>query len=413
MTEPMANDPQTPLVEPPASRDKITSAGMTPEQLAEANHYGQSQSSCSRIDRCIGLAFLLIALAAAWPLDSELQSWRCLAESRSLRLGALFLIITATRLVLSFPFSFYSGYILEHRFGFSTLSPVRWFWRYLLANVLAVTLGLLLVVALYLTIWTVGAWWWLPAAGVFFVVSVAIGQLTPVLILPLFYKIESLDTPDLAARIHSLVEGTGLSIDGVYRIALSDETVKVNAMLAGLGRTRRVLLGDTLLGCFTPDEVAVILAHEVGHHVFRHIPKNLLLGLLYSAASFWFADYLLADCMGQIEYDVLPVATLPLLLLARRIMDSLLRPLDNAIRRHQERQCDLYALERTRRPDAFISAFSKLAQRNKTTPRLARLNVIFSHGHPPIGERLAMAQQWQIASCDDRRPQTLDETGDG
>ena len=135
-----------------------------------------------------------------------------------------------------------------------------------------------MMLGLYWLIWTAGGWWWLAAAGLFFLVSVALGQLLPVLILPLFYKIERLDQPELAARIARLAEGTGLSIEGVYRMALSDETVKANAMLAGLGRTRRVLLGDTLLDAFSPDEIEVILAHEIGHHVFGHIRKMIVGG---------------------------------------------------------------------------------------------------------------------------------------
>ena len=149
------------------------------------------------------------------------------------------------------------------------------------------------MLGLFWLIWTTHGWWWLAAAGAFFLVSVLLGQLVPVLILPLFYKIEKLDAPELAERIGRLAEGTGLSIEGVYRMALSDETVKANAMLAGLGRTRRVLLGDTLLDGFTPDEIEVIFAHEIGHHVFRHIRKMILAGVLASAAGFWVCDRLL------------------------------------------------------------------------------------------------------------------------
>ena len=135
--------------------------------------------------------------------------------------------------------------------------------------------SLALVLGLYWLIWTTGGWWWLAAAAAFFVVSIVLGQLAPVLILPLFYRIEKLDAPELTDRIARLAEGTGLSIEGVYRMDLSDETVKANAMLAGLGRTRRVLLGDTLLNGFSPDEIEVIFAHEIGHHVFRHIRKMI------------------------------------------------------------------------------------------------------------------------------------------
>ena len=150
-----------------------------------------------------------------------------------------------------------------------------------------------MVLGLYWLIWTAGGWWWLAAAGAFFVVAIVLGQFAPVLILPLFYQIEKLDAPELTDRMARLAQGTGLSIEGVYRMDLSDETVKANAMLAGLGRTRRVLLGDTLLAGFLPEEIEVIFAHEIGHHVFHHIRKMMPGGLVYSVAGFWFCDRLL------------------------------------------------------------------------------------------------------------------------
>ena len=124
--------------------------------------------------------------------------------------------------------------------------------------------------------------------------AVVLSRIAPVVILPLFYKIEKLDAPELADRISRLAAGTGLSIEGVYRMDLSAETVKANAMLAGLGRTRRVLLGDTLVQGFSPDEIEVVFAHEIGHHVLHHIRKTIALGVVFSAAGFWICDRLLA-----------------------------------------------------------------------------------------------------------------------
>jgi STE24 endopeptidase len=234
------------------------------------------------------------------------------------------------------------------------------------------------------------------AAAAFFLVSIVLGQLAPVLILPLFYRIEKLDVPELTDRIARLAAGTGLSIEGVYRMDLSAETVKANAALAGLGRTRRVLLGDTLLSGFQPDEIEVIFAHEIGHHVFRHIRKMIVAGVLYSAAGFWLCDRLLAAWVGRggqgVDYAKLPVYTLPMLLLILMVFAMVLEPLQNVVSRRFERQCDRYALERTGLKDAYISAFRKLARLNKDDPSPHWLDVLLFHSHPPVAERLAMAE---------------------
>ena len=281
------------MPQPGRQADATDHYGMTPEQRAEAQHYGRLELGCGLADKALDLIFLaVVAVAVARPLDGFLRGFSWLQHD-SLRLLAMLLVVTAAHLCVSFPLSFYAGHVLEHRFHLSTLSFRGWLWRYVKRNGLAVALGMPLILGLFWLIWTTHGWWWLLAAGAFFLVSILLGQLMPVLILPLFYKIEKLDAPELTQRIARLAEGTGLSIQGVYRMALSNETVKANAMLAGLGRTRRVLMGDTLLDGFTPDEIEVIFAHEIGHHVFHHIRKMILAGILFSAAGFWVCDRLL------------------------------------------------------------------------------------------------------------------------
>ena len=373
-------------------------AGMTDGELAEAKRYGRLELICTLVDKAIDTVYLaLAALLLARPLDAWLQTYPLLEENWSLRLAALFLIVTGLHIAVSFPLSFYSGHVLEHKFQLSTQTFGRWRWRYVKRNLLSMALLLCVVLGLYWLIWTLGCWWWLAAAGAFFIVSVILGQLTPVLILPLFYRIEKLDSPELTERISRLAEGTGLSIEGVYRMDLSAETVKANAMLAGLGHTRRVLFGDTLLDSFQPDEIEVIFAHEIGHHVFSHIWKIMVASLFYSAAGFLVCDRLLAAWVssggGTIDYTRLPVYTLPLMLLILTLMAMLFEPLQNAVSRHFERQADRYALERTGLNDAYRSAFRKLAKLNKDDPTPHWLDVLLFHSHPPVAQRLAMAEE--------------------
>jgi STE24 endopeptidase len=368
-------------------------AGMNAQQLSEAKQYGRIGLACQIADKLLDVAFLAVmALLFARPVDD----W--LAErigSSTARLAALYGITVGLHLLISLPLSFYSGYVVEHQFGLSRLSFGRWLRRYALANSLALAFGLLLFIGLYWVIWTTGPWWWLIAAGLFLLVSVVLGQLFPVLILPLFYKVERLERPELADRIKRLAGPANLAIEGVYLLGLSVETVKANAMLAGIGRTRRVLLGDTLLDEFTPDEIEVIFAHEVGHHAYHHIWKLVGGGVLFTVLGLFLTDRLVMLWARRVDsavtYENLPVYTLPLLMLCVTLFGMLLEPLRNAVSRRFERQCDRYALDTTGLRAAYISAFEKLAKLNKDDPDPHPVEVFLFHDHPPISERLAMA----------------------
>jgi STE24 endopeptidase len=368
---------------------------MTPEQLAEAREYGRLELVCDLADKAIDLAYLsLFAFFAAIPIDNWLAQF---VERDWLRWGAMFLLVTLGHLIVSFPLSYYAGHSLEHRFGLSKLTFRGWIWRYLKRNALAIVFGLLLMLAVFGVIRWTGPWWWLVAAGGSFLVSVVIAQLAPVLIMPLFYKIERIDKPELAERMQRLAHGTGLTIEGVYRMDMSRETVKANAMLAGLGRTRRVIMGDTLLDGFSPDEIEVIFAHEIGHHVHRHIPKLIAAGIAFMLAGFWACDFVLQIWMqqtiGAVDYAALPVSSLPVLLLSLTAFSLLLEPVQNVLSRRYERQCDRYAIRRTGLREAYLSAFRKLAVLNKDDPCPNPIAVFLFHSHPPIAERLAMAEE--------------------
>jgi STE24 endopeptidase len=310
-----------------------------------------------------------------------------------LRLLALFGIVIGLHILVSLPLSFYSGYVVEHQFGLSNQTIRRWLRNWALGNVLAVLLGAVLNTGLFWIIWNTGHYWWLIAAAAFFVVSVVLGQLAPVLIVPLFYKVERIDNADLLDRMTRLAQNTGLTIEGVYRLGLSADTSKANAMLAGLGRTRRVLMGDTLLKKLSPDEIEVIFAHEIGHHVHRHIPKMIATGVVISGLGFWLIDRVLVWWDGIPTAAAAPTSSLPLVMFTLTAFMLVLAPLQNAISRHFERQCDRYALTRTQNAPAYRSAFTKLAKLNKADMEPNPIEVILLHSHPPIAKRLAMADR--------------------
>ncbi len=371
-----------------------SAAELTPEELAENRRYGQIQLLCDLADRAIDLAFLaLMAFLVAPHIRVAMDD---IFPIDTVRLLSYFLLTTALHVVVSLPLSYYSGHVLEHQFALSNLTPYSWLLRYFKQLGLYIVMMGLMFVGLYWVIWLFGEWWWMVGAVAFFVVNVLVGQLAPVLVLPLFYKIERINLPELTERLERVAAGTGLSIEGVYRMDLSVETKKANAMLAGFGRTRRVLLGDTALANFTPDEIEVVFAHEIGHHVHRHISKIMLIGLFSSAAGFWTCDRVAMAWARQfdpaVDYATFPVFTLPLMMLALRMFTLLLEPAVNTLSRHFERQSDRYALARTGLQGAYVSAYRKLARMNKDNPHPHSLEVFLFHSHPPMSERLAMAE---------------------
>ena len=393
--------PETKSLSDPEASSDIGEVGesMTPEELAEAKALGQRELFCELAGRVIDLIFLTaVALLLGRP-DSWLMKWIAGDYPVTFQVALFMVLLLAGNMLISFPFSFYAGHVLQHRYQLSRQSFRKWFWRWGKRNLLEVAFAVVLIPGLYWLIWLCHDWWWLVAAAGFFLLSVILGQLAPVLILPIFYKVKPLDegerTDEIKERLHRISAGTGIAVEGVFRMEMSAETSKANAMLAGLGKTRRILIGDTLLDHFTVDEIEVIFAHEIGHHVHRHIWKLICFGGLYSLVGFYVCNWMLGLWIelngAAIDYANFPIYTLPLLLLVITLFSTSLEPLQNALSRHFERQADRYALEQTSFREAYQSAFRKLARQNKDDPSPNRLEVILFHSHPPIAERLALA----------------------
>lgn len=308
------------------------------------------------------------------------------------RLISMAAIIAISLEAATAPIDFWSSYIVEHQHGLSTQTLTAWIFRRLKGYAVGGVIGILLVCGLYAVLWQTGEYWWLFATAGWLVATLVLGRILPVVILPLFYRFHRTEDSALLERLRKLCAGTGLTVEGIYTLHLSDETRKANAALAGLGKTRRVLLGDTLLNTFTPEEIEVVFAHEVGHHVHRHLIKMIAYRVVLTLAGFWLVDRLLRTLAPALGYEGLTdPAALPLVLLVLTVFGLILSPLGNALSRFFEVQCDTYALERTRRPDAFRSAFTKLARMNKADPDPHPAVVWLFYDHPPIRERLALA----------------------
>jgi STE24 endopeptidase len=382
----------------------VIEANPTTETVAEAEQERDLQPASAEVKRyqrqklwaglaSLAITLLVLAIWALW-LAPRIDPWLTAAVGTSqwLRLILWGFLVAASLESATLPLAFWSSFVLEKRHGLSTQSLAGWIWKQVKGWLIGGPLGLGLLLGLYALLWYGSTYWWLWAALGWLVVTVVLGQLLPVIVLPLFYKVTRLDDAPLVERLHRLATGTGLNVEGVYRLHLSAETRKANAALAGLGRTRRVLLGDTLLDRFSPEEIEVVFAHEVGHHVHRHLPKLIAANVFIAAIGLWIVDSVLhyfSTALGYASFD--DPAALSLLVLVLMLFGLPVGPLVNAVSRFFERQCDQYALKRTKNPSAYRSAFTKLAAMNKSDPDPHPLVVWLYHDHPPIRERLAMA----------------------
>jgi STE24 endopeptidase len=343
----------------------------------------------------LGIGFLIALVVTGASAALRAYAASMTGSSFVMTLVLYVLLVGLINEAISLPFAFYEGVTLERRYGLSTQTTTRWWVDHLKAGLVALVFALIAA----LIICSLVRWdpdrWWLLSAAVFTIILVGLVQLAPVLLLPLFYEFKPLDREALVRRLVALAERAGARVMGVFEWRLSDKTRKANAALAGIGQTRRIIISDTLLAEHSDDEIEVILAHELAHHVHRDIWKGIALETGLIAIGFYLSDVVLtrfATSFGLTGKG--DIAALPLLLLAAAAVSLALMPLANALSRAHERRADRYALEMTRNVPAFVSAMKRLGAQNLAEEHPSRLVQILFYTHPPISARIDAAQAW-------------------
>ncbi len=327
-------------------------------------------------------------LVSAWGPFSD--PW-LLIPAFAVVLGGIFMLI-------DLPLSYYGGFILPHRFDQSTQTLRDWLTDQVKGVLVAGPLGLLLLELLYLALRATGGLWWLWAAGGLLVFNVLLANLAPVLIMPLFNKYVPLgeEQRDLAERLLRLAERAHTKVRGVYKFDMSRRTKAANAAVTGIGNTRRIILGDTLLNEFTPDEIETVLAHELGHQVHRDILFLIAFGTTSTLVGLFLASLAMNWAVRAFGFaGISDIAGLPALGLTLGIYGLLTMPLDNAVSRWREGMADGYALEATGKAEAFASAFVRLANQNLGEVDPEEWVVFLFHSHPPLGARIKAARNWR------------------
>jgi STE24 endopeptidase len=298
------------------------------------------------------------------------------------------------------------GYELERRYDLSRQSLRGWLVDHLKASALGFVLACGAALVVYQAMaWTPALWWLL--AGLTMAVMVAgLATLAPVLVLPLFFRFTPMTRPSLVERLERLAARSGTRVVGVYEWALGDKSARANAALTGLGSTRRILVSDTMLADYSDDEIEVVLAHELGHHVHRDIWRAIALEAGLVLLVFAATDVVLR-ALGPALGVTAPtdLAGMPLLALTAGAVSLAVTPLGLALSRRHERRADRFALELTSNPEAFISAMRRLGAQNLAEDRPSRLVQWLFHSHPPLSERLAFARSWRATREPERASQ--------
>ena len=222
-----------------------------------------------------------------------------------------------------------------------------------------------------------------------------LANLAPVLFFPIFYKFTPLgeEHADLVQRLLRLSEEAGAHVRGVYRFDMSRRTKAANAALTGLGSTRRILLGDTLLDEFPPEEIETVLAHELGHHVHRDIPLGILVESAITLVGLGLASLVLKWGVGIFRFEgVWDIAALPLFAVVVGAYGLVTMPLSNAISRWRERRADEYALHATGKGQAYASALARLANQNLAEADPEPWVEWLLYSHPALSRRIEHAK---------------------
>jgi len=335
------------------------------------------------------LTFILLFFFVWSGISRSLENFLSTYTNNEYLLFLLFVLSAGFCFAVIFsPFSFYGGFILEHKYKLSNQTFFQWIWEGAKGVLVSLLIGLPILLFFFYMIRQYGENWWLPFAVFLFVVSVVLARIVPVFILPLFYKIVPLENEDLEERIVRLAKIANIKVENVFSFNMSKTTKKANAAFTGLGKSKRVLLGDTLLENYSLDEVETVLAHEFGHYKKKHIIKNIFLGTFFSFFTLFLIAKLYSFSLPYFQAQTLTqIYVLPVLALWGMLVSLLFQPISNMVSRKYEYEADKFAIETTGKHEAFLRTLDKLTEQNLGAKEPHPFVEWFFYGHPSITKR--------------------------
>lgn len=364
------------------------------ERQQLAKEYARIRRRLMVLDLIIGVVYVSAWLVFGWSktLKELLSTW---TTNEWLLVAGFGLVFGGIYFFLTLPVNYYSGFILPHRYGLSTQTLRGWIIDLVKGVAVSALLGGIILEVIYAILRAYPDTWWLIAAGVLLLFTVILSNLAPVLLMPIFYKFTPLqeDHAQLVSRLLQLADKTSTRVQGVYEFDMSSRTTAANAALVGLGNTRRIILGDTLLAEFTPDEIETVLAHELGHHVHKDIPLGILFESLLTVVGLYIASVGLSWGVSVFGFESpADIAALPLFMLVIGAYSLITMPLGNAFSRWREHRADEFALRITGKGEAYAAALTRLANQNLGEADPEPWVEFLLYSHPALNKRISMAE---------------------
>ncbi len=373
--------------------ETLAPTSIDPERQEEAKTYARIRRRLMLVSLGLNAAYILAWLLLGWSanlkaalLTLTVNDWLVVAGFGAV-FGGIFYALTL-------PLGYYSGFVLPHRFQLSNRTLGGWISDRVKGLLLSVVLGGIVLETVYAVLRAAPDTWWLWTALLMLLFSVVMANLAPVLLMPIFYKFVPLDEEhaELAQRLVKLAEKANTRVQGVFKFDMSRRTKAANAGLTGLGNTRRIILGDTMLNQFSPDEIETVLAHELGHHVHKDIPLGMALETLMTLGGLYLASLGLGWGVGVFGFEsAADIAALPLFGVVMGVYGLVTMPLGNAFSRWRERRADAYAVQITNKGKAFASALARLANQNLADADPEPWVEFLLYSHPALGKRIAAA----------------------
>jgi STE24 endopeptidase len=375
----------------------LTPEDIDRERQREAKAFARSKYRLLVAEMGLGGGFVLAVLLTG--MSVQLKGW--VTAYAAAPIGAVagyFVLFSVGYGLVMLPVGYYSSFVLPHRYGLSNETVRGWLWDWLKGGVVVLALGLVVVEVMYYLLRVAPQWWWQVSGGFLVLLTVVLANLAPVILVPLFYKVEPLTDEELVGRLERLATRARTRVRGVFTIDLSSKTSAANAMLMGLGNTRRIVLGDTLYADYGPEEIEAILAHELGHHVGHDMWWGMVLQAALTFGGLYLSHLALEGATGaRMLSGMDDVAGMPLVGLVVGAFLGVTSPLANTLSRWREGLADEYALRVTGNPQAFVSVMVRLANQNLADVDPERWVELLLYSHPAIGKRIERG--WAFAQA--------------